>query len=79
MHKDVTITINGEEYHEHIPVRLLLVDFIRDVAGLTGTHVGCTYEGVCGACTIQIDGSPPTPALVSRKRPSFCGSSKKRR
>lgn len=56
MHKDVTITINGEVYQEHIPIRLLLVDFIREVAGLTGTHVGCTYEGVCGACTIQIDG-----------------------
>jgi aerobic-type carbon monoxide dehydrogenase small subunit (CoxS/CutS family) len=64
MYKDVTITINGEEYQEHIPVRLLLVDFIRDVAGLTGTHVGCTYEGVCGACTIQIDGEAVKSCLM---------------
>ena len=64
MYKDVTITINGEEYCEHIPVRLLLVDFIRDVAGLTGTHVGCTFEGVCGACTIQIDGEATKSCLI---------------
>ncbi len=64
MYKDGTITINGEEYQEHIPVRLLLVDFIRDVAGLTGTHVGCTYEGVCGACTIQIDSEAVKSCLM---------------
>ncbi len=64
MHKDVTITINGEVYQEHIPIRMLLVDFIRDVAGLTGTHVGCTYEGVCGACTIQIDGEAVKSCLM---------------
>jgi len=64
MYKDVTITINGEEYHEHIPVRMLLVDFIRDVAGLTGTHVGCTYEGVCGACTIQVNGEAMKSCLM---------------
>lgn len=35
---------------------MLLVDFIREVVGLTGTHVSCTYEGVCGACTIHLNG-----------------------
>lgn len=64
MHRDVTITINGEIYQEHIPIRMLLVDFIRDVAGLTGTHVGCTYEGVCGACTIQINGEAIKSCLM---------------
>lgn len=55
--KEISMTINGEELRENVPIRMLLVDFIRDVAGLTGTHVGCTYEGVCGACTVQIDGA----------------------
>lgn len=64
MHRDVTITINGEIYQEHIPIRMLLVDFIRDVAGLTGTHVGCTYEGVCGACTIQMNGEAIKSCLM---------------
>ena len=48
MKKEISITINGEIYQQSVPIRLLLVDFIRDVAGLTGTHVGCTFEGVCG-------------------------------
>ncbi len=64
MYKDVTITINGEVYQEHIPIRMLLVDFVREVAGLTGTHVGCTYEGVCGACTIQMDGEAIKSCLM---------------
>ncbi len=51
----VSITINGEVFEEDVPIRMLLVDFIREKAGFTGTHVGCTYEGVCGACTIQMD------------------------
>ena len=52
----ITVTINGEVFEETVPVRMLLVDFIRERAALTGTHIGCTYEGVCGACTVQIDG-----------------------
>ena len=64
MNTTVTITINGETYQESVPNRMLLVDFIRDVAGLTGTHVGCTYEGVCGACTIQIDGEAVKSCLM---------------
>jgi aerobic-type carbon monoxide dehydrogenase small subunit (CoxS/CutS family) len=43
---------------------MLLVDFIRDVAGLTGTHIACTYEGVCGACTIQLDGEAIKSCLL---------------
>ena len=56
MKRRVRICINGEPVEAEVPIRLLLVDFIREVAGLTGTHVGCTYEGVCGACTVQLDG-----------------------
>ena len=52
----IDVTINGERYEQTVPVRLLLVDFIRDNCALTGTHVSCTYEGVCGACTVLLDG-----------------------
>lgn len=64
MNTTVNITINGESYEESVPNRLLLVDFIRDVAAQTGTHVGCTYEGVCGACTIQLDGEAVKSCLM---------------
>ena len=56
MLKTITVTVNRRAYTRTVPLRLLLVDFIRDECGLTGTHVGCTYEGRCGACTVQIDG-----------------------
>ena len=64
MKTTINITINGESYEETVPNRLLLVDFIRDVAAQTGTHVGCTYEGVCGACTIQLDGAAVKSCLM---------------
>ncbi len=54
--KTIRVTINRERYEETVPERMLLVDFIREKCGLTGTHVACTYEGVCGACTVQLDG-----------------------
>jgi len=53
----ITIEINGEAYERTVEPRLLLSDFIRHEARLTGTHVGCEH-GVCGACTIQLDGEP---------------------
>ena len=55
-HRTITVTINGDRYQRDVPIRMLLVDFIRDVLGLTGTHVGCSFEGRCGACTIVVDG-----------------------
>jgi aerobic-type carbon monoxide dehydrogenase small subunit (CoxS/CutS family) len=64
MNKEISITINGEVYSQSVPLRLLLVDFIRDVAGLTGTHIACTYEGVCGACTVQLDGEAVKACLM---------------
>ena len=54
--KNIKLTVNGEQFEEQVENRLLLVDFLRDNLSLTGTHVGCTYEGVCGACTIHLDG-----------------------
>ena len=56
MDKTITVTINGRAYTRTVPIRLLLVDFIRDECGLTGTHIGCTHEGRCGACTVLIEG-----------------------
>lgn len=52
----ITLKVNGTVYTESVPPRLLLVDFIRERIALTGTHVSCTYEGVCGACTVLLDG-----------------------
>ena len=60
----VRITINGEVFEETVPIRMLLTDFIRDRAGLTGTHIGCTYEGVCGACTVHVDGEAVKSCLM---------------
>jgi carbon-monoxide dehydrogenase small subunit len=51
----VKMTINGQAYEADVEPRLLLVHFIREVAGLTGTHVGCDTTS-CGACTVQING-----------------------
>lgn len=64
MKQEVSININGQDYEGYVEQRMLLVDFIRDVAHLTGTHVGCTFEGACGACTIQLDGEPVKSCLL---------------
>ena len=61
--RTVTIEINGVAYERTIEPRLLLSDFIRHEAGLTGTHVGCEH-GVCGACTIQLEGEPVRSCLM---------------
>ncbi len=59
----VSMTINGEQFDGLIEPRKLLVDFIREEAGLTGTHIGCEH-GVCGACTILIDGETVRSCLT---------------
>lgn len=52
----ITIDINGKKYSEDVEPRLLLVDFIRDVAKLKGTHIGCDTTS-CGACTVLVNGN----------------------
>jgi len=52
---DIALTVNGERIEASVAVRTNLVDFLRDQLGLTGSHVGCE-QGVCGACTISVDG-----------------------
>jgi aerobic-type carbon monoxide dehydrogenase small subunit (CoxS/CutS family) len=59
----ITVEINGTKYHGDVEPRTLLSDFIRHGAGLTGTHVGCEH-GVCGACTVQIDGETIRSCLM---------------
>jgi aerobic carbon-monoxide dehydrogenase small subunit len=53
----VEVTINGEQRSASVEARLLLVHFIRETLGLTGTHIGCDTTS-CGACTILVDGVP---------------------
>jgi carbon-monoxide dehydrogenase small subunit len=53
--RSVTVTVNGVAHTRTVPERLLLSDFLRHELGFTGTHVGCEH-GVCGACTVLIDG-----------------------
>ena len=55
--------INGRTYDGEVEPRTLLSDFIRHQAGLTGTHVGCEH-GVCGACTVQLDGEAVRSCLM---------------
>ena len=63
MSRKVRIEINGRVVEGEIDARLLLADFIRDNAALTGTHLGCEH-GVCGACTVQLDGQPVRSCLM---------------
>jgi len=59
----VSFRLNGRAVAGQAEPRMLLSDFIRHVLGLTGTHVGCEH-GVCGACTVQIDGVPARSCLA---------------
>ncbi|WP_315836227.1 (2Fe-2S)-binding protein [Bradyrhizobium prioriisuperbiae] len=59
----ITLTANGSEHEVTVTPRRLLSDVLRDDLGLTGTHVGCEH-GVCGACTVLIDGRPARACLT---------------
>jgi carbon-monoxide dehydrogenase small subunit len=59
----IALTVNGEEVHETVDVRQSLVDFLRERLALTGSHVGCEH-GVCGACTVRLDGAIVRGCLV---------------
>jgi len=59
----ITVTINGEQHTADVEPRRLLVNFVRDVVGLTGTHIGCDTTN-CGACTVLLDGVPVKSCTV---------------
>lgn len=59
----VRLTVNGREYEHEVEPRRSLADFLRDDLDLTGTHVGCEH-GVCGACTILVDGRSTRSCLM---------------
>ena len=59
----ITLTINGKDFHVSVEPRRTLVDVIRDDCGQTGTHIGCEH-GVCGACTVLVDGEPVRACLM---------------
>jgi carbon-monoxide dehydrogenase small subunit len=55
MTRTITLTINGKKRTDTVEPRMLLIHYLRDVAGLTGSHIGCETS-LCGACTIHVDG-----------------------
>jgi carbon-monoxide dehydrogenase small subunit len=67
----VTTTVNGARHERAVEPRMLLADFIRHELGLTGTHVGCEH-GVCGACTILVDGLPVRACLMFAAQANGC-------
>ena len=61
--RTVSLRVNGEARQATVEVRTTLADFLRDALDLTGTHVGCEH-GVCGACTVLLDGQPVRSCLI---------------
>jgi len=62
-HLDIGLRVNGDDVRERVEARQTLVDFLRDDLGLTGSHIGCEH-GVCGACTVIVDGEVVRGCLV---------------
>ncbi len=60
---DISLRVNGEDISARVEARKTLVDFLRDDLALTGTHIGCEH-GVCGACTVRLDGEVIRGCLV---------------
>jgi carbon-monoxide dehydrogenase small subunit len=61
--RDIVLTVNGREHKIQVEPRRTLADAIREDCGLTGTHIGCEH-GVCGACTVLVDGAPVRSCLM---------------
>lgn len=67
----ISVTLNGQRVERTVESRLLLSDFIRHDVGLTGTHVGCEH-GVCGACTVLVDGEAVRSCLMFAVQADGC-------
>jgi aerobic-type carbon monoxide dehydrogenase small subunit (CoxS/CutS family) len=63
LRRRVRVTVNGRPSDREVEVRKLLVDFVREDLGLTGTHIGCEH-GICGACTVLVNGEPVRACLM---------------
>jgi aerobic carbon-monoxide dehydrogenase small subunit len=68
---DIKLTVNGKPKKASVPARLLLSDFVRQDLNLPGTHVGCEH-GVCGACTILVNGEPVRSCLMFAAQVDGC-------
>jgi carbon-monoxide dehydrogenase small subunit len=67
----LTVTVNGTRHEVEVEARLTVADLLRDRLGLTGTHLGCEH-GVCGACTILLDGSTVRSCLLYAPQVDGC-------
>jgi carbon-monoxide dehydrogenase small subunit len=68
---NIAVTVNGTVCEAAVEPRLLLADFLRHTLGLTGTHVGCEH-GVCGACTVLVDGDSARACLMFAVQADGC-------
>lgn len=71
MKKAITLTVNGVTQQREVEPRVLLVHYLRDVLGLTGTHVGCETS-ICGACTVLLDGQSVKSCTVFAVQAEGC-------
>ncbi len=69
--REITLSVNGEAVTREVEVRLTLADFLRHELELTGTHIGCEH-GVCGACTILLDGRSARSCLMLAVQTDGC-------
>lgn len=67
----INLTVNGQQHQRAVEARLTLIDFIRDELKLTGSHVGCEH-GVCGACSVLVDGLPVRACLMFAVQADAC-------
>jgi carbon-monoxide dehydrogenase small subunit len=68
---DITLTVNGTQVSRRVAARQHLVDFLREELGLTGSHIGCEH-GVCGACTLRVDGEIVRGCLMLAVQANGC-------
>lgn len=68
---DLDLTVNGETVQSQVPARLMLSDYLREKLNLTGTHLGCEH-GICGSCTVLVDGSPARSCLMLAAQANGC-------